>query len=149
MRVRDTRGGFSLMEVMVAVALMGVMAAVAATLMRGSLADGRAKGGARNLADLLMLGRAEAIRTGDPHLLFFEADAEDGALTGPSGQAAAALLTRDLNGDGKAACRGVRPTRARPRRRRRTTTPAERFPRPPCRSPVARSPSPTVTPRAG
>ena len=48
-----------------------------------------------------MLARSEAIRTGDNHLVFFEKDAQDLALVSASGEAAAAVVIRDVNGNGK------------------------------------------------
>jgi prepilin-type N-terminal cleavage/methylation domain-containing protein len=97
---RSAQHGFTLLESMVAVAVMGALALIGVALMRDSLATARAKGGVRAMADLLTLARAEAIRTGDNHIVFFSLDAGDNALTGPSGGAAAALLIRDLDADG-------------------------------------------------
>lgn len=99
-RTRAT-GGFSLIEMMVAIALLGVFAALTTYLLGDSMGEARAKSAARSFADLLMLGRTEAIRTGDNHIVFFFQDAEGNALTGPSGNAAAALLIRDSDADGK------------------------------------------------
>ena len=93
--------GFSLIEVVVIAAVLGVLVLVTTALMRDSFGEARAKGGVRALADLMMLARAEAIRTGDNHVVFFGQDAEDLGLTGPSGQPAAALLIRDSDADGK------------------------------------------------
>jgi prepilin-type N-terminal cleavage/methylation domain-containing protein len=92
--------GFSLIEMMVVVGLLGVFAAVAGILMGDSMAEARAKAAVRSLADLLMLGRTEAIRTGDNHIVFFFQDTTDSALAGPSGGPAAALLIRDSDADG-------------------------------------------------
>lgn len=93
--------GFTLIEVMVALAVIGVLALVAVSLMRDGLANMRARGGVRAMADLLMLARTEAVRTGDNHLVFFEMDAEDNALWGPEGQAAIAVVVRDADDDGR------------------------------------------------
>jgi len=95
------RGGFSLIEIMVAVAIIGVFALMGGIAMRSSLGEARAKGAVRNFADLMMLARTEAIRTGDNHVVFFAQDAEGNALTGSAGNPAAALLIRDEDGDGK------------------------------------------------
>lgn len=96
-RVHD---GFTLLEMMLAVALIGIMAGLTGLLMTGSLGEARAKGAVRSIADLLMLARQEAIRTGDNHVVFFSEDAGDNALVGPNGRAAAALLIRDADADG-------------------------------------------------
>lgn len=101
MRRSARDGGFTLIEIMVTIAMIGALAAISVTLMRGSLESARAKGGVRALADLLSLARAEAIRTGDNHIVFFSQDAQDNGLSGPSGGAAAALLIRDLDNDGE------------------------------------------------
>jgi prepilin-type N-terminal cleavage/methylation domain-containing protein len=98
--MRNRSDGFSIIEVMVAIAILGVFALIGGVAMQDSMGEARAKGAVRSLADLMMLARAEAIRTGDNHLVFFGRDAEDGALSGPSGQPAAALLVRDLDDDG-------------------------------------------------
>jgi prepilin-type N-terminal cleavage/methylation domain-containing protein len=97
---RSAQHGFTLIETAVAVAVMGALALIGVALMRDSLGTARTKGGVRALADLLSLARAEAIRTGDNHIVFFSLDAADNALTGPSGGAAAALLIRDIDADG-------------------------------------------------
>ena len=95
------RDGFTILELMVAEAILGIFASIGAIAMQSTFGEARAKGAVRNFADLMMLARAEAIRTGDNHLVFFAHDAEDNALTGSGGQAAAALLIRDEDGDGK------------------------------------------------
>jgi len=95
------RGGFSLFEVMIAVAILGVFAVIGGIAMQSSFGDGHAKGAVRNFADLMMLARTEAIRTGDNHVVFFAEDADGNALTGAGGQPAAALLIRDEDGDGR------------------------------------------------
>ena len=92
--------GFSLLEMLLAVALLGVFTSMAVMLMGDSPGNARAKAAVRSLADLLMLGRSEAIRTGDNHVVFFFEDTADAALTGPGGRAAAALLIRDADTDG-------------------------------------------------
>jgi hypothetical protein len=81
--------------------VLGVLAGVGAALMRGSFGEARAKGAVRSLADLMLLARTEAIRTGDNHIVFFGRDAEGNDLVGTSGQPAAALVIRDLDADGK------------------------------------------------
>ena len=93
--------GFTLMEVLIVVALIGVISLISTTLMRGALADSRAKGAVRDLADLLLLARSEAIRTGVNHLVFFEKDAQDQALVSAYGRPAAGVVVPDANGNGK------------------------------------------------
>jgi prepilin-type N-terminal cleavage/methylation domain-containing protein len=98
--IMQRHGGFTILEVMVAVALLGIFALVGGIAMQSTFGEARAKGAVRNFADLLMLARTEAIRTGDNHIVFFAQDAQDNPLTGTGGQPAAALLVRDEDGDG-------------------------------------------------
>jgi prepilin-type N-terminal cleavage/methylation domain-containing protein len=95
-----THAGFTLLEVMVVVGILGALAVISVAVLQGSFGDARAKTGARSLADLLQLAREEAIRTGDNHLVFFGQDAQDNDLT-TGGMAAAAILVRDADGDGE------------------------------------------------
>jgi prepilin-type N-terminal cleavage/methylation domain-containing protein len=98
---RRRRGsGFSLLEFMIALAVLGVFIGVGGILMSKSLGASRAKSFVRSIADLMMLARTEAIRTGDNHVVFVFKDAADGSLTGPGGAPAAALLIRDVDADG-------------------------------------------------
>ena len=92
--------GFTLIEITIAVAIAGVLASIIGVNMRGTLAEMRAKGAVRRVADLLMLARTEAIRTGDTHIVFLFQDAQDNSINVPSGGPAAALVIRDANGNG-------------------------------------------------
>jgi prepilin-type N-terminal cleavage/methylation domain-containing protein len=80
--------GFTLVEVMIVVALIGVLSALGAPLLDGFFANLRLQGAARDTADLLRLARIEAIRTGQPHIVFFSAAlAGDPPATDPVGAA--------------------------------------------------------------
>jgi prepilin-type N-terminal cleavage/methylation domain-containing protein len=92
--------GYSLIELMIVVVILGIMAGIVATVLARGAADQRAKAAARSVADLMQLARTEAIRTGVNHAIFFQADAADGALQNNSGQAVAALLIADADADG-------------------------------------------------
>lgn len=64
------RAGFSLLEVMVVVAIVGALVAVAGPGLGQFLANQRVKSAARSVADSLQIARAEAIRTGDAHIVY-------------------------------------------------------------------------------
>ena len=99
--IRDRRqGGFSLLEFMIALVVLGAFIAIGGTLMSTQLAGTRSKAFARSLADLMMLARTEAIRTGDNHLVFFFQDTQDNGLTGGSGTSVVASVVRDADADG-------------------------------------------------
>ncbi len=68
--VHRHRSGFSLLELMVAVAMIGILAAMAAPAFDEWMDDANLKGQARSLADAFMLARSEAIRTGNAHIVF-------------------------------------------------------------------------------
>jgi prepilin-type N-terminal cleavage/methylation domain-containing protein len=92
--------GYTLIELMIVVVVLGIMAGIVATVLTRGAADQRAKAAARSVADLFQLARTEAIRTGVNHVVFFQADAADGALQNASGEAVAALLIADADTDG-------------------------------------------------
>ncbi len=93
--------GFTLMELVIVVAVIGVLSAISLTLMAAGLADSRTKGAVRDLANLFLFARSEAIRTGVNHLVFFEKDAQDQALVSAYGRPAAGVVIPDANGNGK------------------------------------------------
>ena len=65
------RAGFTLVELAVVLGIVGVLMLMAAPVFVRWQDDQDAKRAARGIADLLMLARSEAIRTGDPHVVFF------------------------------------------------------------------------------
>ena len=67
----DSRSGVTLIELMVVVGLMAVVLAIAVPFLSDWMGNQRARAAARSLADLLMLARGEAIRTGNRYVLFF------------------------------------------------------------------------------
>lgn len=91
---------FSILEIVITLAIMSVLATVAVWGLESTLADTRARKAARSMADLLVLARGEAIRSSTPHLVFFALDAAGAPLTGAGGQPAAGVVIRDDDGDG-------------------------------------------------
>jgi type II secretory pathway pseudopilin PulG len=65
------RSGATLIELMVVVGLMAVVLALAVPAFSDWMENQRARAAARSLADLLLIARGEAIRTGDRYVLFF------------------------------------------------------------------------------
>ena len=78
-------GGFTLIEVMTVVAIIGVMSALALTVIGRRTGDQRAKAAVRSVANLFLLARTEAIRTGTNHVVYLQLDPADAALVDPSG----------------------------------------------------------------
>jgi type II secretory pathway pseudopilin PulG len=71
--------GITLLEIAVVVAFIGVMSSIAMPALDGLFTDQRAKGAARSVSDAFSLGRAEAIRTGNTHLVVFQGALSSGA----------------------------------------------------------------------
>jgi type II secretory pathway pseudopilin PulG len=85
----------TLIEIVVVVAIMGaVMLVTMPSLARWS-ENQRLKGAVRSAADLLMLARSEAIRTGNPHVVFFGVDPDSTMMTNPDGGFAPVLALND------------------------------------------------------
>jgi Tfp pilus assembly protein FimT len=96
-RLARSRGaaGISLLEIMVVVAIIGVILLVTMPSMDRWFAEQRLKGAARAGADLIMLARSEAIRTGTPHVLFFGVDPDGNNMTDPNGDFAPVLAVSE------------------------------------------------------
>lgn len=72
---RRRRAGFSMLELVVALAIVGALAAAGVPRIQQFVANQRAKSAARSVADAFLLARSEAIRTGDAHIVFLSAAA--------------------------------------------------------------------------
>lgn len=70
---RRPRAGMTLLEIMVVIAIIGVLAAGAFPALQRFIDNQRVKTAARSIADAFLLARAEAIRTGEPHIVFLSA----------------------------------------------------------------------------
>lgn len=87
--------GFTIVELMVVVAIIVAIVAVAVPMLVGQASNQRAKDTARQIAGLLDRARAEAIRTGEIHIVYVGTDATGATLTDTSGNPAAALILND------------------------------------------------------
>lgn len=65
------RAGFSLIEVVVVIGIMAVLLAVAAPQIGQWAENQKVKAAARSVAGIFLKARAEAIRTGNNHIVFF------------------------------------------------------------------------------
>ena len=92
--------GFTLIETMIVVAVIGVMAGIVATVLARRGGDQRAKAAVRSVADLMLLAHTEAIRTGTNHVVYLQLDPADNPLLDGGGAAVAALLIADADADG-------------------------------------------------
>lgn len=95
---RHHRAGMTMIELMVVLAIAAVLVGIATAMFRSWNADQRVKAATRDVSDLLLLGRAEAIRTGTSHLVFIGQDDAGNPLVW-NGQQVAAMLVADLDGD--------------------------------------------------
>lgn len=89
------RSGFTIVELMTVVAIVGILTALGAPLLNQFFVDQHAKHAARAVADLLVLARSEAVRTGRNQIVFFQTDADGNALVNAAGSGIPALLLQD------------------------------------------------------
>ena len=82
-RSAASQAGFTLIELMVVVSIMGVLMAIAGPQVSQWAENQKVKGAARAIAGVFLKARAEAIRTGNNHIVFFG----NPGVTDPSGNA--------------------------------------------------------------
>lgn len=72
---KRARRGFTLLEMMTVLAIIGITAAMAIPQMRQAQANGRLRGLARDTANVFHLARQRAITTGNNHVVYFSSSA--------------------------------------------------------------------------
>jgi prepilin-type N-terminal cleavage/methylation domain-containing protein len=89
------RDGFTLIEMMIVVAIAAVLVALSVPSFQQWNQNQRAKSAIRELAGTLMHARGEAIRTGNNHIVFFQQDALGANLVDAEGTAVPAAVVND------------------------------------------------------
>ena len=74
---RKSVSGFTLIEVMIVIAIMGILAAIAAPNFRNYMTQSRLKGAARQVMSDLMLARMQAVTKNNEVKVFFNADGKN------------------------------------------------------------------------
>lgn len=95
MKAQRRQTGFTLVEVLIVVAVVGVTAAVAVPSMRKWAQNQRLADSARTLDGALSFARSEAIRTGNVHIVFVQEDADGNALVDDSGNTVQVMVIDD------------------------------------------------------
>jgi len=99
MALHRTRRGFTLIEVVVVVAVISTIAMLATVGLGDWFANQRVKAAARAAADSFPTARSEPIRTGDNHIVFFgpqgTTDPAGTVLSGFGGALAAIVISND------------------------------------------------------
>lgn len=99
-RTSRKHSGFTLIELVIVTAIVAIMVVIGFVGMQSWLRNQRSKDIARQFANVLMVSRAEAIRSRDPVVVFFDSDKDGNSLVDGNGAAVASLAIRDLNGNG-------------------------------------------------
>lgn len=82
---RERKQGFTLLEIMIVVAIIGILAAATVPQLLQWLADQRVKAAARTVGDAFAIARIEAIRSGQFHVVLFQNDTSGATLVDAAG----------------------------------------------------------------
>jgi len=100
-RVRRARGlrGYTMIEIAVALAIIGVVTALTMPNVSQYMENANGRAAAKSVADAFNFARAQAIRTGNNHVVFFAiggaGDTAGNALESPDGRAVPILVLND------------------------------------------------------
>jgi prepilin-type N-terminal cleavage/methylation domain-containing protein len=94
-KTRGTSSGFTLVEVMIVLAIIVAIIAIAVPAMWGQASNQRLKDTARGIANALNRARGEAVRTGEMHVVYVATDASGNVLQDSAGNNVAALVLND------------------------------------------------------
>ena len=87
--------GFTIIELVIVLVIVGVLAAIAAPAMDGWASNLRVKAATRSMANAISVARTEALRSGNVHILFFQTDAQNNPLLDLDGNQVPILILND------------------------------------------------------
>lgn len=96
---RTRQSGITLIEVAVVAVIVSIMVLIGFSGMQQWVRNQRGKEISRQFADILMVSRSEALRAGEPVVVYFNTDRAGSSLRDANGNPVAALAIRDLDGD--------------------------------------------------
>jgi prepilin-type N-terminal cleavage/methylation domain-containing protein len=99
-KASKAESGFTMVEILIAVAIIGVLTAMTIPDITRWMGDQRLKAAARSVSDLLLMARGEAVRSGRNHFVCFSRDAAGAPIPDATGVAVPGLYLRDDDGTG-------------------------------------------------
>jgi prepilin-type N-terminal cleavage/methylation domain-containing protein len=92
---RRNNAGFTMAELMIVVAVIGVFASMAVPATDNWMSSQRLRASGRAVASAMTYARSETVRSGDIHIVFFGQDTATNPLTGPRGDTVDVLVIND------------------------------------------------------